>query len=81
MARESFKRYVEVGRVVLLLNGENKNKIAVIAEIIDQNKVRFRTETGGTGASCAACTSDVRRCARSPHEASATRLASLMNAY
>ncbi|WFC95410.1 hypothetical protein MBRA1_002058 [Malassezia brasiliensis] len=38
MARESFKRYVEVGRVVLLLNGENKNKIAVIAEIIDQNK-------------------------------------------
>lgn len=42
MARESFKRYVEVGRVVLLLNGENKNKIAVIAEIIDQNKVRFR---------------------------------------
>ncbi|WFD02207.1 hypothetical protein MOBT1_000888 [Malassezia obtusa] len=38
MTRESFKRYVEVGRVVLLLNGENKNKIAVIAEIIDQNK-------------------------------------------
>ncbi|WFC99871.1 hypothetical protein MYAM1_002617 [Malassezia yamatoensis] len=38
MARQSFKRYVEVGRVVLLLNGENKNKIAVIAQIIDQNK-------------------------------------------
>ena len=28
--RESFKRYVEVGRVVLLSKGENKNKLAVI---------------------------------------------------
>ncbi|WFD37857.1 uncharacterized protein MJAP1_000804 [Malassezia japonica] len=37
-SQESFKRYVEVGRVVLLNNGENKNKIAVIVEIIDQNR-------------------------------------------
>lgn len=45
-SQESFKRYVEVGRVVLLNNGENKNKIAVIVEIIDQNRVSTAQEGG-----------------------------------
>lgn len=34
----SFKRYVEVGRVVVLNEGEQKGKLAVIADIIDHNK-------------------------------------------
>lgn len=43
-ATEAFKRYVEVGRVVLLNGGESEGKLAVIAEIIDQNRVSM---TGG----------------------------------
>jgi large subunit ribosomal protein L14e len=36
----AFKRYVEVGRVVLINQGEFAGKLAVIVEIIDHNKVR-----------------------------------------
>jgi len=37
--RVSFKRYVEVGRVVLVSNDESKNNLATIVEIVDQNRV------------------------------------------
>ncbi|PWN48950.1 putative RPL14B-ribosomal protein [Violaceomyces palustris] len=36
--RESFKRYVEVGRVVLLNAGPSEGKLAVIVEIVDHNR-------------------------------------------
>ena len=36
--KESFKRFVEVGRVVLINQGEFAGKLAVIVEIIDHNK-------------------------------------------
>jgi large subunit ribosomal protein L14e len=39
--KESFKRFVEVGRVVLINQGEFAGKLAVIVEIIDHNKVRL----------------------------------------
>ncbi len=35
----SFKRYVEVGRVVLVEEGPSAGKLAVIVEIIDHNRV------------------------------------------
>lgn len=35
----TFKRFVEVGRVVLVNDGPSAGKIAVIAEIIDHNRV------------------------------------------
>ena len=44
--RVSFKRYVEVGRIVLISNGESKGKIATIVEIVDQNRVRILTALG-----------------------------------
>merc|ERR1719270_1890129 len=34
----TFKRFVEVGRVVLINFGEHENKLATIVDIIDQNK-------------------------------------------
>jgi len=34
----TFKRFVEVGRVVLINNGPSEGKIAVIAEILDHNR-------------------------------------------
>ena len=34
-----FKRFVEVGRVVLIKNGAFSSKIAVIVEILDHNRV------------------------------------------
>ncbi|QRV96214.1 ribosomal protein L14 [Ceratobasidium sp. AG-Ba] len=34
----TFKRFVEVGRVVLLKNGPSEGKIATIVEIIDHNR-------------------------------------------
>ncbi|PWN23107.1 hypothetical protein BCV69DRAFT_310593 [Microstroma glucosiphilum] len=37
-AQEAFKRYVEVGRVVLINQGESEGKLAVIVEIVDHNK-------------------------------------------
>lgn len=38
-AQEAFKRYVEVGRVVLVNKGESEGKIAAIVEIVDHNRV------------------------------------------
>ncbi|KAH7910972.1 ribosomal protein L14-domain-containing protein [Hygrophoropsis aurantiaca] len=38
MSDSNFKRFVEVGRVVLLKAGPSAGKIAVIAEIIDHNR-------------------------------------------
>lgn len=35
----TFKRYVEVGRIVLLNEGPYANKLATIVEIIDHNRV------------------------------------------
>lgn len=35
----TFKRFVEVGRVVLVNDGPSAGKLAVIAEIIDHNRV------------------------------------------
>lgn len=35
----TFKRYVEVGRVVLLTDGPCEGKLATIVEIIDHNRV------------------------------------------
>ena len=40
MQESNFKRFVEVGRVVLLNSGPSSGRIAVIAEIIDHNRVR-----------------------------------------
>lgn len=37
----TFKRYVEVGRVVLLNDGPSAGKLATIVEIIDHNRVRL----------------------------------------
>lgn len=36
---QTFKRYVEVGRVVLLNEGPSAGKLATIVEIIDHNRV------------------------------------------
>jgi len=38
MPESNFKRFVEVGRVVLLKAGPHANRIAVITEIIDHNR-------------------------------------------
>lgn len=38
----TFKRFVEVGRVVLVNEGPSAGKLAVIAEIIDHNRVRLQ---------------------------------------
>ncbi|KAF8918821.1 ribosomal protein L14-domain-containing protein [Mucidula mucida] len=38
MSESNFRRFVEVGRVVLLKAGPSAGKIAVIAEIIDHNR-------------------------------------------
>jgi large subunit ribosomal protein L14e len=38
MTESNFKRFVEVGRVVLLKSGPHSGRIAVIAEIIDHNR-------------------------------------------
>lgn len=43
MGAQSFKRYVEVGRVVLINQGPSEGKLAVVAEIIDHNRVSNRT--------------------------------------
>lgn len=37
----SFKRYVEVGRVVLVEEGPSAGELAVIVEVIDQNRVSY----------------------------------------
>ncbi|TFK96785.1 60S ribosomal protein L14, partial [Pterulicium gracile] len=43
----TFKRFVEVGRVVLLKSGPDAGKIAVIAEIIDHNRAIIDGPTTG----------------------------------
>ena len=34
-----FERYVQVGRVVYVAHGPDKGKLAVIVDVIDQNRV------------------------------------------
>lgn len=41
----SFKRQVEVGRVVLLNHGAESNKIAVIVDIVDHKRVSWLLQT------------------------------------
>ncbi|KAJ7086077.1 60S ribosomal protein L14 [Mycena belliarum] len=43
----TFKRFIEVGRVVLLKSGPFSGKIAVIAEIIDHNRAIIDGPTTG----------------------------------
>ncbi|PFH47458.1 hypothetical protein AMATHDRAFT_67714 [Amanita thiersii Skay4041] len=43
----NFKRFVEVGRVVLLKTGSSAGKIAVISEIIDHNRAIIDGPTTG----------------------------------
>ncbi|KAI0743727.1 60S ribosomal protein L14 [Daedaleopsis nitida] len=43
----NFKRFVEVGRVVLLKSGPQEGKIAVVAEIIDHNRAIIDGPTTG----------------------------------
>ncbi|RPD58693.1 60S ribosomal protein L14 [Lentinus tigrinus ALCF2SS1-7] len=43
----NFKRFVEVGRVVLLKSGPQEGQIAVIAEIIDHNRAIIDGPTTG----------------------------------
>ncbi|KAF9527665.1 60S ribosomal protein L14 [Crepidotus variabilis] len=43
----NFKRFVELGRVVLLKSGPSAGKIAVIAEIIDHNRAIVDGPTTG----------------------------------
>lgn len=45
----TFKRYVEVGRVVLLNDGPSAGKLATIVEIIDHNRVRSVFPLRGSG--------------------------------
>jgi large subunit ribosomal protein L14e len=40
MSEQTFKRFVEVGRVVLVNDGPSAGKLATIVEIIDHNRVR-----------------------------------------
>ncbi|KAJ6631012.1 60S ribosomal protein L14 [Mycena sp. CBHHK59/15] len=46
-ADSTFKRFVEVGRVVLLKSGPFSGRIAVIAEIIDHNRAIIDGPTTG----------------------------------
>ncbi|KAJ7739303.1 60S ribosomal protein L14 [Mycena olivaceomarginata] len=46
-ADSTFKRFVEVGRIVLLKSGPFDGKIAVIAEIIDHNRAIIDGPTTG----------------------------------
>ncbi|KIK03105.1 hypothetical protein K443DRAFT_491800 [Laccaria amethystina LaAM-08-1] len=48
MSTESnFKRFVEIGRIVLLKSGPFSGKIAGIAEIIDHNRAIIDSPTTG----------------------------------
>ncbi|KAE8233985.1 hypothetical protein CF326_g971 [Tilletia indica] len=44
---QSFKRYVEVGRVALLNKGESAGQLAVIVEIIDHNRAIIDNPAAG----------------------------------
>ncbi|KAI8098404.1 ribosomal protein L14-domain-containing protein [Gilbertella persicaria] len=47
MVQGSFKRQVEVGRVVLINNGADAGKLAVIVDIIDHNRALIDGPTTG----------------------------------
>ncbi|KAF5382805.1 hypothetical protein D9757_007260 [Collybiopsis confluens] len=47
MTDSTFKRFVEVGRVILLKSGPSAGKIAVIVEIIDHNRAIIDGPTTG----------------------------------
>ncbi|KAI8997302.1 60S ribosomal protein L14e [Pilobolus umbonatus] len=47
MAQTTFKRQVEVGRVVLVNHGPSAGKLAVIVEIIDHNRALIDGPTTG----------------------------------
>ncbi|KAK9768770.1 hypothetical protein K7432_000291, partial [Basidiobolus ranarum] len=47
MTQDSFKRIVEVGRVVLLNHGPEAGKLAVIVEILDHNRAIVDGPTTG----------------------------------
>ncbi|TFY62096.1 hypothetical protein EVJ58_g4089 [Rhodofomes roseus] len=51
----NFKRFVEVGRVVLLTSGPQAGHIAVIAEIIDHNRCPIRSHRPSSTAPQPAC--------------------------
>ncbi|KDN46088.1 hypothetical protein RSAG8_04595, partial [Rhizoctonia solani AG-8 WAC10335] len=46
-APSTFKRFVEVGRVVLLTSGPSEGRIAVVVEIIDHNRAIIDGPTSG----------------------------------
>ncbi|TCD71027.1 hypothetical protein EIP91_000526 [Steccherinum ochraceum] len=46
-ADSTFKRFVEVGRVVLLKSGPSEGRIAIVAEIIDHNRAIIDGPTTG----------------------------------
>ncbi|TNY23533.1 ribosomal protein [Rhodotorula diobovata] len=46
-ADSTFKRYVEVGRVVLVNDGPNAGKLATIVEIIDHNRALIEGPSTG----------------------------------
>lgn len=54
----TFKRYVEVGRVVLLNDGPSAGKLATIVEIIDHNRVRALAHSLLRGRGVRAATGD-----------------------
>lgn len=45
--RQSFKRFVEVGRVLLVREGEDAGKLAVIVEIVDHNRAVVENPSAG----------------------------------
>ncbi|WFD36942.1 hypothetical protein MCUN1_003834 [Malassezia cuniculi] len=45
--RQSFKRFVEVGRVIFLREGEDAGKLAVIVEIVDHNRAVIENPSAG----------------------------------
>lgn len=45
--RQSFKRYVQVGRVLLIREGDDAGKLAVIVQIIDHNRALVENPSGG----------------------------------
>ncbi|KAG4304757.1 hypothetical protein PORY_001810 [Pneumocystis oryctolagi] len=50
-----FKRMVEIGRVVFLINGDFKGKIAVIVEVLDHQRVLLDGPRTGVSRHVASC--------------------------
>ena len=69
---DTFKRYVQVGRVVLLNDGPQKGSLAVIVEIIDHNRVRLSFSSTFRSSSTTH-TGLCRRSSRAPRPASRAR--------